>query len=608
MRIVKQQRLAHVSPWVLAAACGLLALIIGVFAVNNYRRDKALMTEILLEKGTTLIRFVSSSARSSLINGLRAGQDIIDLWPEHVQRVLEHASEHPGVRFLALVDAEGIIQACSTPIECDRQVSKQTRDFLSTLDEDTLESGKFRYRIGQDEERTVFQIGALFSPLGKQFLRNFGQRMLSQHKGGQMFEKMKQHQALNPVWILQLEKLNRKKIFILVELDLDQFNKSLGRKKLEIVILSIVLLLVGVGGWLSILTLEGLKGSQSRLRRVEAFRDILISSLPVGLIATNNVGKIVLYNQFSQELTGISEKKALGGDPGVVLTPELGESFEAAGEHPGIPFQKEIQIVLEKGVSRTLHLNRVAIIDRDDKFVGTLLVIQDLSQVKKLEEELRRSERLAALGKMAAGVAHELRNPLSSIKGLALLLRSRFSGKSSDTETADILVQEVERLNRSICELLDYARPQKLLKETVDLQQLLQKAVSLIRIDAEAAGVEVKSSFQESLPKVLADEDKLNQVFLNLFLNGIQAMEQGGCLMVEAETAGDMVEIKVSDTGCGIAPESLDRVFDPYYTSKPEGTGLGLAMSAKIVEEHGGSVKLVSQEGQGTSVIVNIPC
>ncbi|MBU0945910.1 MAG: PAS domain-containing protein [Proteobacteria bacterium] len=608
MRIIKQQRLAHVSPWVLAAACGLLALIIGVFAVNNYRRDKALMTDILLEKGTTLIRFVSSSARSSLINGLRAGQDILNLWPEHVQRVLEHASEHPGVRFLALVDAKGIIQACSTPVECGRLVSEQTRNFLSTLYGDTPDSGTFHYRIGEDEGRTVFQIAALFSPLGKEFLKNFGQRMLSQHRGGQMFDRMKQHQALNPVWIVQLEKLNKKKIFILVELDLDQFNKSLGRKKLEIVILSIVLLLVGVGGWLSILTLEGLKGSQSRLRRVEAFRDILISSLPVGLIATNNAGRIVLYNQFSQELTGIPEKKALGGDPGVVLTPELGEAFEAEGVHPGIPFQKEIQIVLEKGVSRTLHLNRVAIIDRDDKFVGTLLVIQDLSQVKKLEEELRRSERLAALGKMAAGVAHELRNPLSSIKGLALLLRSRFIGKNSDTETADILVQEVERLNRSICELLDYARPQKLLKETVDLQQLLQKAVSLIRIDAEAAGVEVVSSCQESLPKVLADEDKLNQVFLNLFLNGIQAMEQGGGLTVEAEAAGAMVEIKISDTGCGIASESLDRVFDPYYTSKPEGTGLGLAMSAKIVEEHGGSIKIVSQEGQGTSVIVRIPC
>ncbi|MBU0960080.1 MAG: PAS domain-containing protein, partial [Proteobacteria bacterium] len=574
MRIIKKQRLAHVSPWVLAAACGLLALIIGVFAVNNYRRDKALMADILLEKGTTLIRFVSSSARSSLINGLRAGQDILNLWPEHVQRVLEHASEHPGVRFLALVDAEGIIQACSAPVECNRQVSVQTRYFLSTLNGETPDNGRFRYHIGEDEDRAVFQVAAMFSPLGKYFLNNFGSRMVNPHQGGEMFERMRQHQALNPDWIIQLEKLNSKKIFILVELDLDQFNKSLGRKKLEIVILSIVLLLVGVGGWLSILTLEGLKGSQSRLRRVEAFRDILISSLPVGLIATNNAGRIVLYNQFSQELTGIPEKKAIGGDPSVVLTPELGEPFAGGGESPGIPFQKEIQIVLEEGVSRTLHLNRVAIIDRDEKFVGTLLMIQDLSQVKKLEQELRRSERLAALGKMAAGVAHELRNPLSSIKGLALLLRSRFTGKNNDTETADILVQEVERLNRSICELLDYARPQKLLKKTVDIEEILQKAVSLIRIDAEAVGVEVISSFQESLPKVLADEDKLNQVFLNLFLNGIQAMEQGGWLTVAAVAVGDMVEIKVSDSGCGIAPESLGRVFDPYFTTKPEGTGL----------------------------------
>ncbi len=608
MRIVKKQRLAHVSPWVLAAACGLLTVIIAVFAVNNYRRDKALMTDILLEKGTTLIRFVGSSARSSLFNGLRTGEDILNLWPEHVQPVLEHASEHPGVRFLALVDAEGIIQACSAPDECKRQVSEQTRYFLSTLKKDIPDNGKFRYHLNHDEKPAVFQVAALFSPFGKRFSNNFAPRMAGRHNDGKMFARMKRQHGMNPGWVAQLEELSKKKIFILVELDLEQFNKSLGRQKLEIVILSIVLLLVGVGGWLSILTLEGLKGSQSRLRRVEAFRDILISSLPVGLIATNNAGRIILYNQFSQELTGVSEKNALGGDPGVVLTPELGEPFEAAGEQPGVPFQKEIQIVLDKGISRTLQLNCLSIIDRDERFVGTLLMIQDLSQVKKLEEELRRSERLAALGKMAAGVAHELRNPLSSIKGLALLLQSRFTGKNSDTETADILVQEVERLNRSISELLDYARPQKLQKETVDLQQLLQKAVSLIRIDAEAAGVEVTSVFQEPLPKILADADRLNQVFLNLFLNAIQAMEQGGKLAVSADARDGTMVITVSDTGCGIEPESLDRVFDPYFTTKPEGTGLGLAMSAKIVEEHGGSIKIASEQGRGTSVTVKIPC
>ncbi len=500
MRILKRQRLAHVSPWVLAAACGLLALIISVFAINNFRRDKALMTEILLEKGTTLIRFVTSSARSTLFNGLRGGHDVINLWPEYVQQILEHASEHPGLHYLAIVDPEGFIYSCSSADRCQQQVSPQTQNFLLSLQDDLPGNGKFRYRIGGEAGVPVFQVAAKFPPFGRRFLNAISPGLSSsRHKrrqgpGQPMLHgpgKQMMH-GLNLDLVFQLEELNRQEKIILVELDLVQFAKALSRKKLEIVFLSIVLLLVGVGGWISILTLEGLKGSQSRLRKVE--------------------------------------------------------------------------------------------------------------------EELRRSEQLAALGKMAAGVAHELRNPLSSIKGLALLLQTRVAGNSNDVETADILVQEVERLNRSIGELLDYARPQQLQKDEVDLQQLLQKAVSLIRIDAEAAGVEVSAEFpKEHLPSVQADGDKLSQVFLNLLLNAIQSMENGGKLHVLAERSGDGVEIVVTDSGCGISAENLDRVFDPYFTTKPEGTGLGLAMSAKIVEEHGGTIKIISGIGKGSSVKVQIP-
>jgi two-component system, NtrC family, sensor histidine kinase HydH len=396
---------------------------------------------------------------------------------------------------------------------------------------------------------------------------------------------------------------------ILVELDMEQFNQRLQRQKLEIIILSIVLLLVGFGGWLSILTLEGLKGSQSRLRRVEAFRDILISSLPVGLIATDNKGQIILYNKFSQELTGVEEKSALGQSSEVLRNmPELQDAFESSGKQQMVPLQREVRLIADTGVRYTVQLNRLAIIDKDDSFVGTLLMIQDLSQVKELEEDLRKSERLAVLGKMAAGVAHELRNPLSSIKGLALVLQSKIKGEKKESETATILVQEVERLNRSISELLDYARPQKLQKKEVSLQEFLHKAVSLISIDAQAAGVEMVVDIREELPVIFVDEDKLNQVFLNLFLNAIQAMEHGGKLTVSVTVADGRVRITVSDTGCGVAPEDIGRVFDPYFTTKPEGTGLGMAMSAKIIEEHGGEITLESQVEQGTSVIVEIPC
>jgi two-component system sensor histidine kinase HydH len=236
-----------------------------------------------------------------------------------------------------------------------------------------------------------------------------------------------------------------------------------------------------------------------------------------------------------------------------------------------------------------------------------MLLIQDLSQVKSLEDELRRSERMAALGKMAAGVAHELRNPLSSIKGLALLLRSRFQEKSNDQQTADILVQEVERLNRSISELLDYTRPQKLMMGDVHPEEVVRKAMSLIRMDAESMGVMMEIHAVENVPVIQADQDKLNQVFLNLFLNSIQAMEHGGRLDIYVASEGRNITFTVKDTGCGVHKEDLPRVFDPYFTTKPEGTGLGLALSAKIIEEHGGTISVQSDPDNGTIVTVILP-
>ena len=608
MRIIKKQFLASVSPWVLAAACGLLGLIIGVFALNNYQRDKALMTDILLEKGVTLIRFVASSARSSIFSGLRNGQELGTLWPENVQRVLEHASGHPGVNFLALVDSDGMILANSVPEGRHHIVSEQTRNFLSALDIDSSETRTFNFRLTSEEKETAFQVAAYFPQIGKRFMNQLGPIPMPRMKMGDMSDRMMRNHGLNSSWRQDLESLNKKQYVILVQLDMKQFNERLGRQKLEIIILSVVLLLVGLGGWLSIMTLEGLKGSQSRLRRVEAFRDILISSLPVGLIATDSKGQIILYNRFSQELTGINEKTALNGDSAIFKKmPELQCAFDGSWKHNEPFVQKEIQLITGQE-SHTVQLNRMAIIDREDKFVGTLLMMQDLSQVKKLEEDLRRSERLAALGKMAAGVAHELRNPLSSIKGLALVLRSKFSGKNQERETADILVHEVERLNRSISELLDYARPQKLQKDEVDMQKLLHKAVSLLSIDAEAAGVDMVTDFPEKFPVIFADEDKLKQVFLNLFLNGIQSMDNGGILTVSTAKTVNTIKVMVTDTGCGIDSKNLGRVFDPYFTTKPEGTGLGMAMSAKIVEEHGGTINLHSTKEKGTSVTVEIPC
>jgi two-component system sensor histidine kinase HydH len=418
---------------------------------------------------------------------------------------------------------------------------------------------------------------------------------------------MKRHHLLPPEWTDELERVSQQKYIILVELDLSQLNQAVKQQLLQIVILSVVLLLVGIGGWLSLLTLEGLKGSQSRLNRIKAFRDTLISSLPVGLIVTDSQGLIILCNQFAEQVASVAEKEVVGLSPDSVLAPELARALTVRDTATVDSGREEITLPDNKGEPRTLQLHGMSVVDNEGAPAGVMLLIQDLSQVKSLEEELRRSERMAALGKMAAGVAHELRNPLSSIKGLAILLKSRFQEKSTDQETADILVQEVERLNRSISELLDYTRPQKLIKEDVHPDEVVRKAVSLIRMDAESMGVEIEIQVEGNVPVIKADQDKLNQVFLNLFLNSIQAMEQGGSLDIEVASEGGNVTFTVKDSGCGMDKEDLPRIFDPYFTTKPEGTGLGLAMSVKIIEEHGGTITFQSEPGKGTTAVVILP-
>ena len=605
MRLTKGQRLAEVSPWLFAAACALLGLIIGVFAVNNYQREKMLMTEALLQKGITIIRFVVTNSRASLRGEINDINVAMWKWTDHVQMAIDHASGQPGVDFLCLLDSDGNILASSNRDAIGTNVGKSTLSFVESLEEGLTIDGKFRISKDHNDNAVTFQVAAVFSPLGVRF---YYPPLGSQKFDTTLLDRFIRRHPQYLQWREMLEGMSNKKFTVLVELDLTQFNMAVKRQLLQIVFLSLVLLLVGVGGWLSLLTLQGLRGSQSRLQRIRAFTDMLISSLPVGLIATDSQGNIQICNQSAEEIIGVTEGNTLGHSPETVLPAPLAEMLQQSLLDSNTLQQKEIFFSDGTNWKRSLLLAGLSVIDDEDRFAGNMVLIQDLSEIKELEEELRHNEKLAALGKMAAGVAHELRNPLSSIKGLAVLLRSRFNEDTSDQETADILVREVERLNRSIGELLDYARPHNLETMRISLVPVLKKAMSLIRVDAEAMGIAMKEDFAENLPLIEADQDKLNQVFLNLFLNSVQAMENGGILQVGTSVENNRVICTIEDTGCGVEPQYASKVFDPYFTTKNEGTGLGLAISAKIVEEHGGTIEFESIANKGTIVKVSLPC
>lgn len=595
------------SPWILAIACTLLLLLLALFTVSNYRREKELIDEALVQKGLTLMRFINSSAREAFRENIRSSQPWVR-WEEQMQTAMEQAVEQPGVEYVLLIDSTGAILSGAGKNLPEKQIDGNTLAFVRGLRPEG--QMPFVSRINSDvqdeKNKKKFQIASWYlSPMMPQRLPEMLGR--GPGRGGQMMMGRFSHHPEYAKIQEEMEKLFDKHPLYIVQLDVEQFNSPLRRQLLQIIILSAVILLVGIGGALSFMTLRGLKGSQQRLGKMRAFTDILVSSLPVGLIATDSSGAIQVCNEAAAEILGGDRQAILGKMPFITLPQGLVQMFSGKSEGEVVQRQREFLLESIAGKPRMLQLASVVVQDDDLHFAGEVLLIRDLTEVKLLEKELQRSERLAALGKMAAGVAHELRNPLSSIKGLAVLLKSHFAEPGREAETADVLVKEVERLNRSIGELLDYAKPGQLNKESASIAAILRKTVSLIRIDAEAYGIAIDLLLGDDLPEMLVDQDKLNQVFLNLLLNAIQAMPNGGRLGVRLERDDRNMIVRIRDTGVGILPENLQRVFDPYYTTKNDGTGLGLAMSAKIVEEHGGQIKIFSTPKEYTEVRVILP-
>lgn len=583
--------LASGSPLVLAAACALLTLIIGSFAVNNYRREKALMTEALIQKGDTVIRFLETGVRVSMrAHRQSSAVGPADDWDVHVQGVIDQLQDQEDIHFVWMVDRSGRILAASDMSKIGSMVDDATLAFLHA-------GGTTRpvFRtVRQEDEGPGFQVVRHFANPTRGMVGPNGMPR------GRMMENMRR---MRPDFSQQRpEPLNGagEEVMLLVQLDLAQFNSAVRRQLLQLATLSVVLLLVGAGGWLSLLTLQGYRGTQSRLRQIRAFNDLLVETLPLGLVATDSEGRIQLVNEAATGIIGLDGRTLLGRRPVEILPEVLVQALEAGGQRPDIVESREVSLEDGSGLRRNLFLTRAGIADDEGNLSGHVLLLQDVSKLRSLEDQLRRSERLAALGKMAAGVAHELRNPLSSIKGLAIVLKGRTD--AGGRQTADVLVQEVERLNRSIGELLDYARPEKLQLQEIGVHQLLEKAVTLVGVDAEAQGIRILTGLGAVNQIVLADGDRMNQVLLNLMINSIQAMNGGGILHISTSNDNGWLLIDIVDDGEGIAPENLGKIFDPYFTTKSDGTGLGLALSAKIIEEHQGTISVDSSPGRGTTV------
>jgi two-component system sensor histidine kinase HydH len=608
-RLFKKSRLMFVSPWLLAAAIGLLSLIIVIFAANNIKRERGMLSEGLFRKGEAIIRFVEAGLRASMITNMMGGMMGLNV-PDaegvaQTQHLIEQASESPDIHYIAVIDISGRILVHSNS-EMVGDIIKRDFNLLNEADP----QGSFHIVNQPDIKQKVFEVISPFRPFrGRGDRQNWREQFRQQHPP--KINEFSQGDAPPDSWHQSQLGSETHPQFILVGLDMTELENTIKRYRFQMIFMSLTLLLVGLGGWISLMAAQGYRISQETLNRVQAFTGLLISRLPVGIIATDQEGKIRTFNSAAAAMTDRSLETVQNRDPEVVLPQEVSRFFSPHDNRDEIT-DRDVSLSGADDIRYSLHLSSVPVYNQDSVFMGRVLLMYDLSELKKLQREIQRHDRLVALGKMAAGVAHEVRNPLSSIKGFATLLGSRFKEGSREQEAAELLVQEAERLNRSITELLNYARPTALQKKEINIGELVASSLKLVSSDAQALGVKISLNMAADIPRILADRDRINQVLLNLYLNALQAMEDSGrekLLRVSVHPANleGFIEIEVQDSGKGIPRDDLEKVLDPYFTSKPDGTGLGLALAYKFIDEHNGTIRFQSTEGQGTTVSVTLP-
>ncbi|SPF34023.1 putative Sensor histidine kinase, Cache_1 and HAMP domain-containing [Syntrophobacter sp. SbD1] len=358
---------------------------------------------------------------------------------------------------------------------------------------------------------------------------------------------------------------------------------------------------------------------QERLERDRNFVESIVTHITNGIITLDAEGKITWFNPYSEAVFGISRNEALGRDYREVFAglPSWVETIGLCLSSPALEQGPiEYRCVFDSGKEKVLDVHFSTINpERQDKDVF-LVIVGDVTHRKLMEEHLRRSDRLISLGVLAAGIAHEIRNPLTGISLLMDDLHDHLHNLPAERELIQKSLQEIDRLENLIDGLLDFAVPSEQIKlEFRPLEEVLQKTGFFVKKLCKNSNISLLVQLEEALPMLRLDAEKLQQALLNLFMNAIQAMPQGGDLRVSVETVAaedsllskSAVRIAVQDTGTGISPEDIPYVFDPFFTRNASGHGLGLAIVHSIVREHGGRISVSSQLLRGTTFWIDLP-
>jgi len=353
---------------------------------------------------------------------------------------------------------------------------------------------------------------------------------------------------------------------------------------------------------------EELRQRVADLTEMRNLNDSILQNMSNGLITTDIDGKIVYFNSAAETILGYKAQEVQGQPMGDLFSNLEALAIETLQENISFAF-REVDVFRKTGDSIPTEVSTSLLIDGMGKTTGVIAILTDITERREMEKQIRRADKLATLGQLAAGIAHEIRNPLAGISGAVQILRDDTSKGNQEKEILGDIVERINRLNDEISNFLRFARPAPLQLSPVDMNEVVQSVLFLVNKQAETQGVSIIERYDDSLSIIMADSEQMQQVILNIVLNALQAIgNEGGQITLETSQndADDQIVVEVSDTGSGIPLEKLEQIFDPYFTTKSEGTGLGLSIAQRVVEEHGGSISVRSKTGKGTTFRVRL--
>lgn len=550
-------------------ACVLLAGTLAFVTWHNYDREAQLMKTFLLSEGQTLIRSFEAGARTTMMMGARQG---------NLPTLVEETTREKNIAYILIYDETGAqvaaagdypdidgFPAVPVVLSAETSLTRMTHD-----------------RSGQ----AVFEVAKLFSPLNAMPMQMMGMMKHLQNERDKHGGSCRQ--------------------IIYLGLYTTAFDAARDEDIKQSVILLGILFLLGSGGLYTLFLIQKSQVTKAALENMELYTDNLIHSMPAGLIGIDTKRRIVSANRDALDFFDLSETEMLGktlqqviGDKECPIAPLLkaGEEF----------VDQPMECLQRNGEVIPLKVSASRLLDRDDQLCGMVLILRDQREIRAMEQALERSRRHAALGIMAAGIAHEIRNPLGTLRGFAQYFARSADPDDKAHEYADLMIGEVDRLNRTVSALLQFSRPREPELVTVDLQTLLQRAIMFVQPDADNQQVQVKLTLPENGISWKVDPDLLQQVLLNLLQNSLVATPAQGEIEIGAEEQIDGLHLWIRDSGQGLSEEEQAKMFDPFFTTRKDGTGLGLAVVQQIIEQHGGQIKVATAVGQGTCFTLILP-